>query len=183
MLLLDILLSFMKIVCLCFGGAYAAIPVVEREVVSIRGWMTVDEFSNLLVLDELTPGPIILNSATFVGMKVAGIPGAIAATVACVLPPCIIILILLMIYRKYRQLDWMESAMGALKCMALALIGTAFIKIAANALFPNGLQDLSILSFVLTGISFILLRTEKVTPLVVMLGCGLITLIVHFLPL
>ena len=80
-LLLQIVFSFMKIAVLAFGGAYAAFPLVEREVVNIQHWMTYTEFLDLVALDEVTPGPIIVNCATFVGTKVAGVPGAIAATI------------------------------------------------------------------------------------------------------
>ena len=82
--LLQVLLSFMRIGVLSFGGAYAAVPLVEREVVLTRGWLSATEFANLLAIDELTPGPILINSATFVGMRVAGVPGAVIATLDCI---------------------------------------------------------------------------------------------------
>ena len=67
--LLEVFLAFVRIGALSFGGAYAAIPLVEQEVVVARGWMTYAEFADLVALDELTPGPILINSATFVGMR------------------------------------------------------------------------------------------------------------------
>ena len=77
-LLLRIFLAFLRVGAIAFGGAYAAIPLVEQEVVMNEGFMTYSEFVDLLALDEITPGPILINSATFVGMKVAGVPGAVA---------------------------------------------------------------------------------------------------------
>ena len=85
-MIISIILSFMKIGILAFGGAYAAIPLVEKEIVELRQWMTYEEFADLLALDELTPGPILINSATFVGMKVGGLSGAVAASIGCILP-------------------------------------------------------------------------------------------------
>ena len=91
--ILDIFLSFLKIGVFAFGGAYAVIPLVEEQMVTNTGWMTFTEFSDLVAIDELTPGPIIINSATFIGMKLGGVPGAIAATLGCILPGCIVSLI------------------------------------------------------------------------------------------
>jgi len=159
MLLLKIVLSFMKITLLAFGGAYAAIPLVENEVVQVQGWMTVAEFANLIAIDELTPGPIIINCATFVGMHVAGVPGAIAATLGVVLPAGTLAMILLMLYRKYKEMP--------------------FLNIAFNALFGSRTVDLSntnYLAVVLIPIAFFLLRKYKPNPLYIMLGCGAINL-------
>ncbi|MBQ1447920.1 MAG: chromate transporter, partial [Erysipelotrichaceae bacterium] len=85
----EIFFSFLKIGAFAFGGAYAVIPLVEEQTVTNMGWMTFKEFSDLVAIDELTPGPIIINSSTFIGMKLAGVPGAIAATLGCVIPGCI----------------------------------------------------------------------------------------------
>ena len=180
-LLLQIVFSFMKIAVLAFGGAYAAFPLVEREVVNIQHWMTYTEFLDLVALDEVTPGPIIVNCATFVGMKVAGIPGAIAATIGCTIPSIIIISILLFIYLKYRTVPMMQEVLRALKCMAFALILTSFLRMAGNAFFPDTFPNVSLLPLVLAGVSFFLLRKLQVNPLLVMLGCGAVNLILHLL--
>ena len=175
-MIFQIILSFMKIGILAFGGAYAAIPLIEKEIVEIQKWMTYEEFADLLALDELTPGPILINSATFVGMKVSGIAGAIAATIGCILPSCVISLIVFLIYRKYKKLSCMESALRTLKCMAIALIFSTLIKIVyKNILVGN---DVNYASIILMIISFIILRKYKVNPLYIMLACGLINLII-----
>ena len=88
--ILEIFLAFIRIGALAFGGAYAAMPLIEQEIVDRTGWMTFTEFSDLIAIDELTPGPIIINSATFIGMKLGGIPGAIAATIGSILPACLV---------------------------------------------------------------------------------------------
>ena len=172
-----IILSFMKIGVLAFGGAYAAIPLVEKEIVERQQWLTYEEFADLLALDELTPGPILINSATFVGMKVSGVAGAIAATIGCILPSCLISMILFLLYRKYKKLSYMESAIKTLKCMAIALILSTFIKIITkNALTGS---DVNFSGIVLMMVAFAVLRKLKPDPIYVMLGCGLANLLIH----
>lgn len=179
MLILRIILSFMKIGLLSFGGAYASIPLVEKEIVEIQKWMTYSEFADLVALDELTPGPIIINCATFIGMKVSGIPGAVAATLGCVLPSCIISLLLILIYRRYKKVTIMESALHALKCMAVAMILSSFLKIVINSITQGTIMisNLNIIAVFLITVSFIILHKYKVSPLYIMLGCGIINLI------
>ena len=183
MLILRIILSFMKIGVIAFGGAYAAIPLVEREIVEVQQWMTYAEFADLLALDELTPGPILINSATFVGMKVAGVPGAIAATLGCVIPTCLIALALVLVYRKYRQISFMEGLIGALKCMAIALIFSTFLRILIGSLTgtPLILPDVNLLAVILIPLSLFVLTKYGISPIYVMLGCGAVNLIASLL--
>lgn len=176
MLILRIILSFMKIGILSFGGGYASIPLVEREIVEIRQWMTYEEFSDLVALDELTPGPILINCATFVGMKAMGITGAAAATFGCILPSCIISFLLIWAYKKYKRITFMQSFLLAFKCMAAALIFSTFIKIIRNAFTP-GVPSKYIIGAVLVSVSFLLLRKYKLNPVYIMLGCGLVFMI------
>ena len=176
MLILRIILSFMKIGILAFGGAYAAIPLVEKEIVEIQQWMTYDEFADLLALDELTPGPILINSATFVGMKAAGTAGAVAATIGCILPSCLISFVLIIIYRKYKNISFMKNFLTAFKCMAIALIFSTFLRIISR-LFNNDQIKYNLTGCLLILISFWLLRKYKVNPLYIMLGCGLFFMI------
>ena len=81
-LLLDIVFTFIKIQLLSFGGGHASIPVVQTEIVEIKHWMTIKEFSDLLAMDELTPGPLAINCATFVGKKLAGLPQIVSKMVS-----------------------------------------------------------------------------------------------------
>lgn len=183
-MLLDIFLSFIKIGSLAFGGAYAAIPLVEKEVVVVQQWMSYDEFSNLLAIDELTPGPIIVNAASFIGMRVAGIPGAIIATLGSIIPALIIALTLIIVYKRYSKLSWLKAILTSLKCMAFALILTTFIKITLNSLFGINQIDFSnfnIFGLLMVCISFYLINKKKISPILVMLGCGLINVILSYI--
>ena len=179
---LELFLGFLRIGVMAFGGGYASIPLVEREVVEIFGWLTYEEFGNLLALDELTPGPIFINSATFVGTKVAGVPGAIAATLGSITPACIVTALLLFLFRKYKKLDIMNEILFSIKCMTIGLISVTVLRAINNALLLSG----STLGFdpvmvVLTVAAFVIIRKWEVNPLFVMLGCGAIELVVTWL--
>ncbi len=183
-LLLRIFIAFVRVGAVAFGGAYAAIPLVEQEVVTNAGFMTYSEFVDLLALDEITPGPILINSATFVGMKLAGIPGAVAATLGCILVPCIVAITLLFLFRKYKDTTLVQSIVLTLKCMALALIVSTMIKLGTNAIVPDGsAADVMHASYVTTVMcaAFYLMHWKKLGPLPVMLGCGALNVVVYML--
>lgn len=169
--LLQILFAFMRIGALSFGGAYAAVPLVEREVIS-NGWMSAAEFSYLLAMDELTPGPILINSATFVGMRVAGIPGAITATLGCILPSCVVSLALVLLYRRYHEAAPVKGALGALKCMACGLIASTLLMMASRILVTEARPVL--LPAIVVACAYIALSRHKASPLLVVLACGAI---------
>ena len=80
MIYVELFLSFLKVGLFSVGGGYAAIPLIQSQVVEGKNWITMSEFTNLVTIAEMTPGPISVNSATFVGIRIAGIPGAFAAT-------------------------------------------------------------------------------------------------------
>ena len=98
MMYLQLFLSFLQIGALSFGGGYAAMPLIEAQIVTTHGWLTMTEFANLVTIAEMTPGPIAVNAATFVGTKIAGVPGALAATAGCILPACILVTLIAKLY-------------------------------------------------------------------------------------
>ena len=180
-LLLQIVLAFMRVSVIAFGGAYAAIPLVENEAVAVQGWMTYEEFADLIALDEITPGPIIINSATFVGMRVAGIPGAIAATLGAILIPCTLVMVLYKLYDRFRGSAIMDNVMVSLKCMAIALIASTFVRLGAAAFMPHDqLPSLATGCYTIAvmAAAFYLIHRKQMSPLPVMLGCGALNLVV-----
>ena len=94
MIYLQLFLSFLQIGLFSFGGGYAAMPLIQGQVVTAHGWLSMSEFTDLITISQMTPGPIAINSATFVGTRIAGMPGALAATAGCVLPSCILVTLL-----------------------------------------------------------------------------------------
>ena len=112
---LQLFLSFLQIGALSFGGGYAAMPLIQEQIVTRHGWLSMGEFTDLVTIAEMTPGPIAINAATFVGTRVAGIPGAMAATVGCILPACILVTLIARLYLKYRDLAVLQGVLGSLR--------------------------------------------------------------------
>lgn len=84
--------SFFQVGLFSIGGGYAALPLIQQQVIDAHNWLTMSEFLDVLTISQMTPGPIAINSATFVGTRIAGAPGAIIATIGCVTPSCIIVI-------------------------------------------------------------------------------------------
>ena len=107
--------SFLQIGMFSFGGGYAAMPLIQGQVVKAHAWLSMAEFTDLITISQMTPGPIAVNSATFVGLKIAGVFGAFAATLGCILPSCIIVTI---IARLYPEIPEIVHASGHFKIPA-----------------------------------------------------------------
>ena len=90
MIYLQLFLSFLQVGAFSIGGGYAAMPLIQSQVVTSHGWLTMSEFTDLITIAEMTPGPIAVNSATFVGIRIAGVGGAVIATLGCILPSCLL---------------------------------------------------------------------------------------------
>ena len=109
MIYLKLFISFLKIGAFSFGGGYAAMPIIQSEVVDTYNWLTLEEFTDLITISQMTPGPIAVNSATFVGIRIGGIPGAIVATLGCILPSSILLIFLSWMYMKYKKLTILQT--------------------------------------------------------------------------
>ena len=114
MIYLQLFLSFLQIGLFSFGGGYAAMPLIQGQVVTTHQWLSMSEFTDLITISQMTPGPIAVNSATFVGIKIAGIGGAFAATAGCILPSCIIVTVIARLYLKYRNMDLLQGVLQSL---------------------------------------------------------------------
>ena len=117
--------TFCKIGIFNFGGGYAMLALIQNEVVEKNGWMTSAEFTDIVATSQVTPGPIGINAATFVGSKVAGIPGSIAATAGFVFPSVFIVLFLGYLYYKYGNVGSIRGILNGLRPAVVALIGSA----------------------------------------------------------
>lgn len=109
MIYLQLFLSFLQIGLLSIGGGYAAMPFIQAQVVQKHAWLTMSEFTDLITIAEMTPGPIAVNSATFVGIRIAGIPGALVATFGCILPSLFIVSLLAYIYYRYKSIALLQD--------------------------------------------------------------------------
>ena len=138
MTLLKLFLSFLQIGAFSFGGGYAAMPLIQSQVVDLHNWLTVGEFTDLVTIAEMTPGPIAVNAATFVGTRIAGLPGALIATAGCILPSCIFVTTLAFIYMRYRKLSLLQGILGSLRPAVVAMIANAGLTILISAFFVSG---------------------------------------------
>ena len=181
MIYLQLFLSFLQIGAFSFGGGYAAMPLIQNQVVQLHPWLSQSEFTDLITISQMTPGPIAVNSATFVGTRIAGVPGALAATIGCVLPSCILVTILAKIYLKYRSLSLLQGILKSLRPAVIAMIAAAGVSILVTAFWGNDISSLhqdAILSSTnirAVGIfllSLILLARFKMDPIHVMLLSG-----------
>lgn len=142
MLLLKLFFAFIQVGLFSVGGGYAAIPLIQEQIVNIHGLMTMEEFSDLITVAEMTPGPISINSATFVGMRIAGIPGVLICTVGCIIPSFVICLALAHFYYKYRTVSGVQIVLGSLRPAVVALIASAGASILMLGLFQTELPDI-----------------------------------------
>ena len=177
-MLLELFFSFFQIGLFSIGGGYAAMPLIQSQVVQLHSWLTMGEFADLVTIAEMTPGPIAINSATFVGNRVAGIPGSLIATVGCVLPSSIIVITLAWFYFKYKNLTVVSGVLSGLRPAVVAMIASAGLSILLLNVFWSGAVELVFSNFNFIGIGLFLaalfiMRKWKPSPILVMFGCGL----------
>ena len=124
MIYLQLFWSFLQIGLFSVGGGYAAMPLIQAQTVQLHGWLTMNEFTDLVTIAEMTPGPIAVNSATFVGIRIAGLPGALVATLGCIFPSLFIVSLLAFIYYRYKNLSILQSVLASLRPAVVALIAS-----------------------------------------------------------
>ncbi|MFR1710519.1 MAG: chromate transporter [Clostridium sp.] len=178
-MILKLFLSFFKVGLFSVGGGYAAIPLIQNQIVDIHHLMSIEEFADLITIAEMTPGPISINSATFVGTRISGLPGAIICTLGCVLPAFIICLILAHLYYKYRNFKGIQTILSSLRPAVVALISSAGLSILTLALFQAEkstivLSNFRVIEFLLFISGIIALRKFKINPILVIFGSGII---------
>lgn len=190
MIYLQLFLSFLQIGAFSFGGGYAAMPLIQNQVVQLHSWLSQSEFTDLITISQMTPGPIAINSATFVGTRIAGIPGALAATAGCVLPSCILVTLLAKIYLKYRNLSLLQGVLKSLRPAVIAMIAAAGASILVNAFWGESIASLTAsqllpnISIQAVGIftgSLILLARLKMNPIHVMLLSGVTEVVLQLI--
>jgi len=174
---------YMLVTGLAFGGGYAAMPIIQSEVVDAYHWLTLEEFTDLITISQMTPGPIAVNSATFVGIRIGGIPGAIVATLGCILPSSILLIFLSWMYMKYKKLTILQTILSVLRPAVVVLIAISGIKILQSAFGLNGLilDDIRLHMVFIFGISLVLLVKYNKNPISVILLSGILNLFYNIL--
>lgn len=184
MIYLSLFLSFLQVGMFSIGGGYAAMPLIQSQVVEQHAWLTMQEFTDLITIAEMTPGPIAVNSATFVGIRIAGIGGAVVATLGCIFPSLIIVSLLAFIYYKYKNLSTIQNVLASLRPAVVALIASAGLSILLQVVFGGGTVNLSGVNWigvVLFAAAIFALRKLKWNPILVMSLCGVGNLLVNII--
>lgn len=179
MIYIQLFLSFLQIGLFSFGGGYAAMPLIQNQVVDTYHWLSMTEFTDLITISQMTPGPIAINSATFVGMKVADVPGAVVATLGCILPSCILVTILAYVYIKYKHLKTIQNILETLRPAVVSLIAVAGLSIIISAFFQENNISFDTLKFQMIAIFCVclyLLLKKKMNPIFIMILAGLLNM-------
>lgn len=188
MIYLELFLSFLQVGLFSIGGGYAAVALIREQVVDINMWLSMSDFSNLTAIAEMTPGPIAINAATFVGIKIAGFGGALVATLGCITPSILISSLLAFIYYKFKGADMLKSILGSIRPVTIGIILSAGISLLQYALWQNekiGFSSLDFINLFLFVLCFILLRKTKLSPIIIIFLSGtaylLLSLLMPFL--
>lgn len=184
MIYLELFLSFFQVGLFTIGGGYASLPLIQDQVIELHSWLTMAEFTDVITISQMTPGPIALNAATFVGMRLGGIPGAVIATLGCILPSCVIVLLLAYFYFKYRNLNAIQGVFSGLRPAVVGLIASAGLTIIAltfwnDSVLAFDINNLQWVSIALFAGALFVLQKWKVDPIAVMAGTGVLGFLIY----
>ena len=185
MIFLELFLGFLKVGCFAFGGAYGAIPLI-RDVVMSYGWLSDELYSYMIAVSESTPGPIMVNLATYIGSDQAGILGAIIATTAVVLPSFIFILLITVLLKSALKNKYVQAILKGLKpCVIGIVLATGIYMIAKNCLIVGKSIKVDILSLVITLVLAVIMIVhkcifnKKITPIMLIVSSAVVGMIVY----
>lgn len=165
-ILVDLFMTFAKIGAVTFGGGYAMLPILQREIVENKHWGTEEELADYYAIGQCTPGVIAVNVGTFIGRKVAGNLGGVIATLGVVFPSLIIITLLAGVIQAYSSLEWVAHAFAGIRVCVCVLIFNAVIKLFAKAIIDA--KTLAVYVLVLAGALFL-----NVSPVVFVVLAGI----------
>ena len=191
-ILISIYYTFFKIGIVCFGGGYAAVKLTQEQVVEINHWLTFDQFSQIWAISEMTPGPLALNTASFVGTKLAGCTGAVTATLGLLTGPILITLILAYVYSRYTDCRQTDAVLKGIKPVVIGMLVSIAVSFTARAVsISQDFTDLSALKQSLPNFNFTAavmialilygLRIKKLNSITAILSAGILGIIADFL--
>ncbi|MBQ2972438.1 MAG: chromate transporter [Ruminococcus sp.] len=173
-LCLQLLLSFMKIGVVTFGGGYAMIPIIENETSKKRKWVSGEDLLDIVAISESTPGPIAICAASFIGYRVVGVIGAFMATLGVVLPSFVIIFLISMFLREFSSYDIVKYAFVGIRAGVLALIIKAVISMFKKA--PK-----NILAYIIMAVAFALVVLFSTNVLVIILSSAVVGIVASYI--
>jgi len=190
MIYLKLFWCFFQVGLFSIGGGYAALPLIEAQVVNTYSWMTLEEFTDVIAIAGMMPGSVSVNAATFSGMYIEnlGILGALVATFGCILPSCFIVVLIAMLYWRFSTLPVIKSIFKGLYPVVAALIASAGLRIIIMAFWgSNGvsveristyevnINFFNIFSVILFALALFALKRFKLSPIYVMIGCAVLS--------
>ncbi|EEG78951.1 chromate transporter [Dethiobacter alkaliphilus] len=161
MIILQLYMAFLKIGMFSIGGGYVMLPLIQKEIIENYGWLTQTEFVDIIAIAEMTPGPVAINSATFIGYQTAGIWGAAFATAGVVTPSLVLMVLAAKMINRFYENRWVQAAFGGLRPAVIALIAGAAIYVAGTAITDY-------ISVIFGLAAFALLIFTKLHPIVVL---------------
>lgn len=171
-IIIKLFLAFFKIGAFSFGGGYAMIPLIMEETIQTHQWISNSEFIDILAISQITPGPIAINMATFLGFRTAFVPGAAAASFAVALPSFLVISALYYFFKKHRENVVFDDFFKGIQPVVVGMVAAGMITV-----FRAGVKDY--LGIVLFAIGFYLVSKRKWHPMIVILLAGVVGLFAY----
>ena len=170
--LIKLFLSFFKIGLFSFGGGYAMLPLIKKEIIEVHGWLTNAEFIDIIAISEMTPGPIAINSATFLGYRISGILGSVVSTIAVVLPSFIIMSLIFHFVNKFKDSPYSDWFFRGIRPIVLGLIASAAVSVAMDAF-------VDIKSVLITLGIFYIVTFKRLNPIIAIIIAGIMGVIFY----
>ena len=164
-LALKLAFAFLKIGAFSFGGGYAVLSFIQREIVEANGWITPEQFVDIVAIAEITPGTIAVNSATFVGYNMFGIWGGIMCTLCTIAVPVVLSLIVSFYFSRFKENRYLQNALAGIRPAVIGLISASCISVAEISIT-------SLYSLIFFGIALLLVWKFKVNPIITLIICG-----------
>lgn len=179
--IMTLFISFLQIGLFSIGGGYAIIPLIQEQVVSSHNWLTIQEYTDIITISQMTPGPLVVNTASFVGIRIASISGAIVATLGSIISGFIISIFLYNFFKKYKNIDSIANLLIGLRSSSVGLIASAastiiLIAFLGTSSFNVKTININVTAIIVFIISLFLLRQYKVNPILIMIITGIIGL-------
>ena len=164
-LLMQVCFSFLKIGAFSFGGGYAVLAFIQREVVDGHGWIDPADFVNIVAIAEMTPGPIAVNSSTFVGYNLFGVPGGILCSLCTMAIPFALALIVSVYFTKFKDNVYLKNALSGIRPVVIGLIAASCLSVAKISIN-------SVYSLLFFGVALLMVGKFKVNPIITLVTCG-----------
>lgn len=171
-LLIRLYLAFLKIGTFSFGGGYAMLPFIQKEIVEKNNWISMSEFTDIIGISQMTPGPVAINSATFVGYKVSGVLGSVIATLGVITTSFILVTVINKLLDKFKESKVIKAALLGMRPILIALIIYAFIDLAKEAY-------IDVKSIIITLIIGVILLSKKVHPMLVIVIAAVLGMVFY----